>query len=113
MLIQDEKRDRLARWMGWSIRLSENRTGVWCELNSRPRAQYEDWLNPPTEDQAMMLLENARKLGMRYMLQGNADGTWCVLWPLAARMVNGPIEQHESWAIVNAVLAMLEVGDGR
>ena len=68
MLTEDE-RDRLARWMGWTysgVKAPELRPcGVWTKNvdGTDFAANDADWLNPPTWEQAGILLDRAEEEG--------------------------------------------------
>ena len=65
-MTQDE-RDRLARWMGW-----KPWDGRW--MDELVRWRYADWLNPPTWEQAGMLLERLHELGWNVGIDWDRSG---------------------------------------
>jgi len=109
-------RDRLARWMGWWQHplCSAWITPVGNGWESGIR--IDTWLNPPTWEQAGMLLERLRELGYAYRLQGLPDHIMCnILGPAkagSAVFVDIPeticFHKAEAEAIAAAVLAMIE-----
>ena len=103
-MLTDTERTKLAHWMGWE----PERQRFWFRPGEGPRikrftAWKDTWLNPPTGNDMLMLLERARELGLDPHL-------WCheKLWSALVGSSFGWNREDAGDAVASAVLAMLE-----